>query len=268
MRGTPAWEQPERPAVWAGPWRAVRQAMPGLLVAGVPLSMIMGMPLPVPVAVGLAGAGIFVFLRRLRSDGGPWVGFVAPPGLTYRASDPEFGATLGGALTFPGHTFENILTGRSGAWEWTYVEVVQGQVKRDELLVIDLGTDLPPTRAVRRIVTGTDELGRAITDALLPAPLVGRTGFYGFPPGANPDSAFLTSLVTPGMTAALETGVLQEWAILGRHLVATPAPFLARAWAITALTDQAATLAAIADAIRDATGIVPPPTQPRWPTLG
>ena len=102
-----------------------------------------------------------------------------PIGWTYRASDPEFGTTLGGQLAFPGHTFENIVAGRTGDWDWTYVEVVQGQVKREALLIVDLGAELPPTRAARRIVTGTDELGRALVDLTLPALIVGRTGPYG-----------------------------------------------------------------------------------------
>lgn len=246
----------------------MRRSLPGLLVAGAPLSMVMGAPLPVPVSVGLVGLGVFLFLRRLRADGGPWQGFVAPSGLTYRASDPEFGTTLGGQLAFPGHTFENIVAGRTGDWDWTYVEVVQGQVKREALLIVDLGAELPPTRAARRIVTGTDELGRALVDLTLPALIVGRTGPYGFPPASNPDPAFLTALITPAMTAVLETCPLREWAIIDHHLVALPTRFLGRGWAIAALTDQAYQVALIADAIRDATGLVPPPPEQRWPTLG
>ncbi len=267
MKGTPTrWEQPDRGSGWRS-WEIVGRAAPGLVVAAVPAATLLtGTPLPPLLSVGLVALGAFLFLRRFRL-GGPWQGFQPPAHLSYAARDAELGASLGGRLSLPGQAFENVVRGRRGDWDWTYAEITRGLGQREGLLVIDLGVELAPVLALRVATLPTGEpVSPSLRDAALPGRIVGRTGPYRFPSRANPDPTFLTSLITPAMTAALDLGSVAGWSITDHHLYATTDGVDGSAEGIMALREQANQLSLIADAIQDATGFVPPPEQ-RWPTL-
>ena len=254
----PAWEQPEAPRPgFLGSSLAPRIAA-GLLVAVPALApMLLGSALPAPLAVASVAAGLFLIVRQFRAAGGPWEGFTPPAGLDYTAKDPEFGSTLGPDLAFPAHDFENILRGHGGGWDWVYFEATQGVVRRERLVVIDLGHPVPPTRAVRN---SAGDNHRAVLEASMPGLVTGRTGQYLFPGSANPDPRFRTALITPAMTAVLESSRLPLWETRGQLLVAHTADY-ARITPADGVVADAAALARIATLIVEA-------ARPRttWPT--
>ena len=265
------------PSAWQQPSRASRPmarligrlSLSGAVAAAPWIVPLLGGPtLPFVLTVGGAVLGGWAILRELKTVGGNWKGFRPPSGVTYTASEPELGATWGGALEFPDHDFENVLRGTTAGRPWTYVEVAAPGV-RHRLLVFDLGQELPPIHGLG--VARQARQGFVFGDLTMPGKVVGKTGSYTFPGGPDEnDPVFLTAIVTPTMTHALENLRLSEWRVTGRHLAATMPVLLSGEWAVESIRTAAAQLVRIADAIEEVTGPPPPPepgTPTTWPVL-